>query len=229
MARTRQKVTGAIIVICNLPVFLSVTASPCRQKKTCLYTFIILQTHSCPRKNVMNQWPFFLSGRRRKKNLSLRLRPVERFSPPVWFIHLIQLGRTHQVYGHIKKQDVQSKPRILLKVYLFSKTEVIQPFTLRNLLRVVLTYTHRYATLQGRLLMPHHHSVGLSALPVGKSAYGRSQMSGDQRHPHHQSLSRCPEVGHAMSLKNLCRDFVKSPCQEQITDLTNLTCQIELS
>lgn len=60
MARTRQKVTGAIIVICNLPVFLSVTASPCRQKKTCLYTFIILQTHSCPRKNVMNQWPFFL-------------------------------------------------------------------------------------------------------------------------------------------------------------------------
>ena len=33
MARTRQKVTGAIIVICNLPVFLSVTASPCRQKK----------------------------------------------------------------------------------------------------------------------------------------------------------------------------------------------------
>ena len=74
--------------------------------------------------------------------------------------------------------------------------------------------------------MPHHHSVGLSALPVGMSAYGRSQMSGDQRHPHHQSLSRCPEVGHAMSLKILRRDFVKSPCQEQITDLTNLLVRL---
>lgn len=118
MARTRQKVTGAIIVICNLPVVLSVMASPCRQKELLVHRHHPTNTQ-LPMKKCHEPMTLFLRVGRGQENLSLRLRPVERFSPPVWFIHLIQLERTHQVHGHIKKQDVQSKPRILLRVYLF--------------------------------------------------------------------------------------------------------------